>query len=110
MDGLDKVLEAILSGTYDFSAAAKKDEMRATLGAYTEAIRTGAANAPELKSRLLALMANDVAQKLDLAFTVVTDERNPKRAFGFANELLDPVEAKTGNPPKKHFHAGDWAV
>jgi thiol-disulfide isomerase/thioredoxin len=100
MDGMDKVLEAVLAGTYDFNSAAKKDEVRATIGDYTTAFRTGAANAPELKARLLALIENDTAQKLELAFTLVTDERNPKRDFGLANELLDQVEAKSGKTPK----------
>jgi thiol-disulfide isomerase/thioredoxin len=100
MVGLDKALEEILAGTYDMKAAAKKDAVRATLGDYTTAFRTGAANAPELKTRLLALIENDPAQKLDVAFKLVSDDRNPKRDFGFAKELLDQVEAKTGKTPK----------
>ena len=56
MAGLDEALEAILAGTYDMKAAAKKDEVRATQSNYITAFRTGAANAPELKARLLALI------------------------------------------------------
>jgi len=96
MDGLESILEQVIEGKYDLTAAAKKDEARAALDEYTQLSSAGDEKAPALGRKVLAGSGDDVEKLVSFAFGIAANARNKNRDFALAEEALDRAEKTTG--------------
>ena len=96
MVGLEKALDQIIAGTYDFDKAKKVDTLRAEVDDYLAQARRGEPAAKETGRKLLAARTNDVPRLCDFAYRIVTDTANQDRDFALATEVLAQVEKVAG--------------
>ena len=96
MSELEETIQAVLDGKYDLAAAAKRDELRASIDEYQKLSAAGDAKAAKLGREVLKGVGDDPEALEQFAFSIAANGRNEHRDFALANEALDLAEKKAG--------------
>lgn len=96
MDGLDKVIQEVVSGQYDLAKAIKKDEGRALMDDFAKLSAQGDPEAKVVGKKLVESAGEDVDRLCEVAFMMVANPEAKNRDFALAESALDRAEKVSG--------------